>query len=934
MRNKWPCATALFLLLTFRLVDDSTFAWAGDSESSGAIVAAIEFDCNAPIDEGALRALLPIHVGDPITPEATERTRWLLEQTGIFTNIVIDTRTDNDAVTLVIHLVRMPVVNRIRFRGNDALSNDQLFRAIRLRENMPLTDEVLNQAVERLRRRYGEDGFDAAEVTGEVETLAPGEVDVRFNIEEGVPLRISQIVFDGDTPVADADVRATLRLRAGDRYTRAGERAAVRAIIQLYRDRGYYQIAVDPVWQPYGLNSGILRFMIEPGPLFHLEFVGNDEFSDRALLNLIDLPRRSLITDATWRELARRARHAYQERGFYFARVTVHVEQTIEGGLKTVRFDISEGESYRVSRVNFEGNKVLSAGLLRGQMATRPPSWIPWNRGVLLDDVFDEDLRRLWFFYRRYGFEGAEIVDARTAFDAENGTVAVTVFIEEGPQTVVRRIEPVGVEPIAEHLPTLQTRVGEPLDSDAVAADREALITAFRRRGYTGADVAAETDSTRLGPEFAATVRFVAQPGVQQRVGSIIVQNNLDTRWRVIVRELPFQEGEPLDPDALLQGQQNLFRLGLFRSVTVGPLEQQGEDVERDIAVRVAERSPGHLQWGLGYNTRDGLTSFGEIGYSNLQGLARRVNLRGEFSLDPSTWTPNDYIGNLGYQAPRIFDSPYTFRNNLIAQRSTRSVDQFSIERFAIVPAVERFVAANLLGRLEFQAEQAQVFNVADDVLAFNPQDDGALTTISLAGFAIYDRRDDPFIPTKGMFDSLSLRVAPHALGSTVPFVLATAQHAQYVPIGQYLTFLYSLRAGWAQSLNSDEQVPIRYRFFIGGRTTVRGFAENSIGPTGNQGNPTGGDISLNVNSELRFPLIFGFLGAVFVDGGTVYLQNCPSSTVEGCAITFENFRRSAGLGLLYITPVGPISLDYGFKLDRRAGESIGELHFSIGAMF
>jgi outer membrane protein insertion porin family len=430
----------------------------------------------------------------------------------------------------------------------------------------------------------------------------------------------------------------------------------------------------------------------------------------------------------------------------------------------------------------------------------------------------------------------------------------------------------------------------------------------------------------------------VAVTGERARVGAIIVQGNIDTRARVIRRELPFKEGEWLDPDALLRGQGNIYRLGLFRSVTVRPLDTVAAEQRRDVAVSVAEKPAGTVQWGAGYNTRDGFRGFVELGYANLQGLARRVSLRGEFSFDPTEARPSEYIANLGFREPRLGDTQWTFRLNLLGQRSTRSVDQFSLERFAVIPAIERTVLVEgLRAGLELQVEQSQVFDIEPDVLQFNPHDEGRLRTISFGPYAVYDGRDDAFVPRRGVFDSLRLRYAPAALGSDVPFVKLNGQHSQYIPLAENVTFIYAVRGGWARSLAAGEELPIRERFFLGGRTTVRGFPENEIGPVGapfinaqgqrsGGGNPLGGDMVLNLNSELRFPLAFGVGGAVFADGGGVYLQHRP--------VRLDDFRRSAGVGLRYITPVGPMGLDYGFKLDRRTGESVGEVHFSIGNIF
>jgi outer membrane protein insertion porin family len=680
---------------------------------------------------------------------------------------------------------------------------------------------------------------------------------------------------------------------------------------------------VEGKWERGEGQQGTLRLTIEAGPRFTVDFSGNHYFSDKKLLALMDLPTRPIVTDGTWRELARRSQRAYQEAGYYHARVDLRIEA---GPPKAVRFEITEGESYGIAAVAFEGNQSLPASVLLSQMATRPPSWIPWRRGIFLDDVFAEDLKRLWFLYRRYGFDAAEIVDARTRFDPERRVVFVTVFIEEGRQTLVREVRRTGTEVIGDRLPDLQVAVNEPLNPEQVEADRRALFNAFAQAGYGRAEVTTEVRATSDGASNAATVAFHGVPGEQQRVGTIIIQNNLETRWRVILRELPFKLGDPLNPDGLLRGQSGLYRLGLFRSVTVRPLASGAGETTRDVAVSVSEKPAGTLQWGAGYNTRDGFRGFAEVGHNNLQGLARRLSVRGEVSFEPQEAKPSEYLGNLGFRAPRVGSTLWAFRSNLIAQRSTRSIDQFSLERFAVIPAIERTLLPGLQAGLEFQAEQSQVFDVEPDVLAFNPRDAGRLRTVSLGPFAVYDGRDDAFLPRRGVFESMRLKLAPGQLGSDVPFVKVLGQHSHYVPVVGGLRFVYAARGGWAHAYEGGDQVPIRERFFLGGRTTVRGFSENSIGPTGSQNNPLGGDWVLNLNTELQFPLLFGLAGEVFVDGGGVYLQDR--------ALSIHDFRRSTGLGLRYLTPVGPISLEYGFKLDRRAGEPLGEVHYSIGTIF
>jgi len=900
----------------------------------GRRIVAIEFLCAAPIDRQGLLQLLPLQVGEKLSADALAAAQRRLTQTELFSDVTLEPQARDGGCAVVVHLVRKSIIASIRFRGNHAIGDEDLRRAVRMREGVVLTDELRDFAVKRIRERYVAEGFDGVQARAVVRSVSPGEIDVTFRVEEGPPLRIAAVEVEGGGPVAEAEIRQATRLKPGDRHVRAQQRAAQTAIVRLFRGKHYYEADVDSRWEVGADHTGVVRFRIDPGPPFLVHFSGNHRFGDERLLRLMDLLERPIVTDGTWREVARRVQRLYQESGYYFARVDLHIEP---GTPKVVRFDVHEDRRFRVAAVEFEGNHRLSTSRLRQQMATRPPSWILWRRGVFLDDVFDDDLKRLWFFYRQNGFETAEITDARTRFDPERGEVVATVFIEEGPRTIVRRVERSGFEAVAHSVPDLQVVVGEALNRDQVEADRRALLAALARAGFTQAEVRAEIVTIREEPDVGATVRFVGASGVEHRVGAIIVQNNFETRARVVTREVPDHPGDPVNPDALLRGQGGIYRLGIFRSVSVRPLEAPpGQDVN-DIAVSVSEKPAGTVQWGAGYNTRDGFRGFAEIADNNLQGLARRLSLRGEFAFDPSAGQLNEYLGSLGFREPRLGDTLWTFRANLIAQRSTLSVNQFSLERFAFIPAIERTLLPGLQTGLELQAEQAQVFDVAADVLVFNPRDAGRLRTVSVGPFLVYDGRDDAFAPRRGIFDLLRLRYAPGALGSDVPFVKLLAQHSQYVPLLDGLTFVYAVRGGWAHVFESGEELPIRERFFLGGRTTVRGFGENEIGPRGSvfvdaqgrqsDGNhPLGGDLVVNLNAELRFPLLYGLGGAVFADGGGLYLQDR--------AIDLHDFRRSAGLGLQYVTPVGPISLDYGFKLDRRVDESVGEVHFSIGNIF
>jgi len=159
-----------------------------------------------------------------------------------------------------------------------------------------------------------------------------------------------------------------------------------------------------------------------------------------------------------------------------------------------------------------------------------------------------------------------------------------------------------------------------------------------------------------------------------------------------------------------------------------------------------------------------------------------------------------------------------------------------------------------------------------------------------------------------------------------VDYYKLSGQSSFYFTVFRRSTIVLSGRAGMTRSFGRTEEVPIQKRFFLGGRTTVRGFKEDALGARGTDGTPTGGDMMVNMNAELRVPIRYGFIGAVFTDAGSVWYARSPVNGFD--------LRETSGLGLRYLTPVGPIGLDYAWKLDRREGESEAEWHFTIGAVF
>lgn len=933
-RLHWP--SAAILALGAIVAAAGAVAAEGDSRDlEGRRVAAVVFDADEPLDAESLRALLPLRAGDLFSAEALAASTRYLEWKDVWSRVDPELQIGDEGVRVVYHLRIKRTVSSVAVSGYDAFYAEDLVRRVRIAAGAALDPVTVEEARERLREFYRRGGFPDVKVSVIETPEAHRQVSLDFHIEEGDPVLVSAVIFEGDLGVPPAEVARAVEVRGRDRFTVGLDREVKRRALAFYRTRRFYDAQVSVRWEPYaGGKSGVLLLTISPGIEHEIVLIGNRSLSRRRLLGLMDLERRPAITEATWRQLRRRIADEYRLEGYYRSRVDLEVRA--EPGLSIIEFQIEEGPRYWVRSIEFVGNDDVPSGVLLDAMRTRPASRLPFSSAGTLDDqVLADDLRKIWFLYRRYGFESAQVVDSRRSFDPGSDAIDLVIEIDEGPRSLVREVTLVGFEALPDS-PALRTRIGEPYDPADRDADVETLAGALAREGYPRARVNADTESVRAGTVIEARVRFVADPGPLRRVGPIVVQGNLITKDRVVLRELPFREGAPYDPQELVDGQTNVYRLGLFRQVEVRPLDPEGAPAPA-VGVRVDERPAGTLSYGFGYETDIGVRVFGEVAYDNLQGMDRRLSLRGDGSVQPTDPSQSQYIANLGYRVPRIFDTRWVSRSNVILLRNTQSLNRYSLEGLTMATALEREIWPRFVVGGAFEWDQADTFDVEPDadLAPEGVKDVGFLRQVSVGPFLELDRRDDPFAPRTGTLDTFRVRYADPQLNSDIRFLSLIGKHTQYVPIGEHLTFVYALRGALALPLDGKFSVPIRDRYFIGGRTTVRGFQENSIAPLGAEGSPMGGDVMVIGNAEVRFPLLFGLGGAVFFDAGGSFLrQECTRMVCNDAAVDIENVRRSAGLGLRYLTPVGPISLEYGFKLDRRNGESIGAFHFTIGNIF
>ena len=503
-----------------------------------------------------------------------------------------------------------------------------------------------------------------------------------------------------------------------------------------------------------------------------------------------------------------------------------------------------------------------------------------------------------------------------TDWDDRGGIIA-TIHIEEGKRFRLREIRFQGNDHFLreELLPLIRNREGREIDYAGMEQDGEAIAEYYRNAGYLDVSVETRSDFDEMGD--TAAIGFDIVEGPRYRLGEIVVQGNLLTDPVVVHREVTIPEGAHAGEKDLLAFQQAVFRTGLYKSVRLHRIKRPNEGI-LDLIVEVEETLFFEFEFGAGYGTDTGIRGFFGAKSRNLNRRGRRLSARVSASEKEQV-----YLADL--REPWVLGNRWKWEGGVTASYQEAERISFSFQKTSVVTSINKTIFDRSSVSLQYELSRDDIFDVTPGAV-LSPEDQGTATISAIRGLFVLDFRDDPFNPKRGSFNSGSAEFASSFLGSEVDYYKLVAQSSWYFPVFRRNTFVVSGRAGVVRPLGSTIEVPIQKRFFLGGRTTVRGFKEDSLGPRGSDGSYTGGDYMVNGNAELRVPLQYGFIVAVFLDAGSVWFPNDPENGFD--------LRESAGLGVRYVTPIGPISLDYGWKLDRREGESPSEWHFTIGAVF
>ncbi|HPA53316.1 MAG TPA: POTRA domain-containing protein [Thermoanaerobaculia bacterium] len=911
---------------------------AGGEELWGRRIESLAFRGDAPVEEASFARLTDLGPGQVLTKSAVHSSLRNLFATGRFADLAVEAAPSPDGAVVTIVFAAAARVAEVEVAGERIPVKGRVLDALKTRPRDRWTEERGRTATRAALRVLEERGYFEAEVTPWV---SPGpddtSVNVRFEVVAGRPAAPAPAEFAGDLgPLTADELRRKGKLRKERTFREAVAREDAERYAALYHSLGRSRAEVRYEGVSYEKGSGLAtaRYAVFAGPDVVLDVTGIAEAEVRRHPSSPWAKGDPPDADALER-LRTALREGLQRKGYARAEVDVDVE--VSSDREEVRLHAERGERWVVGRTVVEGTCAVPERSLLAVLRTRPRGI--FETGRLVDSDLAADRASLLAVYRARGFPDAKVT-AEVLGGALPYELDVRFHVDEGPAAWLGRVSIEGLATIdtATVSRRLRVRHGGPYLQEDVDADLASLRSALGDGGFPDGRVEARASRrpAEPGAPIVVDVVYEVSEGPRAVFGKTILRGARATRLSVLERELAYEEGTPFSMARLIRTQQNLDRLGVFSRVDVSGLSPEPGGPARSILVQVEEAKPWSLLYGLGveyderaekaFNPRLSLA----LTHANLFGraIAGVVEAR-------SSRRDTRVLVRLADRS--VFDSGLAGTiTGYVAEEIRQS---YSVRRGGAFFEASRVFAGTVKGALRYQYEIVEPDAPDDSILSEIERQDQRIFINSIGASAVVDRRDDPIVPTKGFFAAAEGKWAFPAASADAHFLKGSTQLSLYRPF-RGGTLAAGVRAGLTESLVTcnpeanpgclpNLDTPIVERVFAGGRTTHRSFPLDDLGVPGQtlkDGRGIGGNAFLLANLEWRVPLTGGLGVVLFADWGNVWAGPAYVRLPEG--------RWGAGLGIHYLTPVGPFRLEYGFRLDRKKDEDTGALSFSIGYPF
>lgn len=936
----------------------------GLNELQGLRVAAIQINSTSVEHPEWLKPMLAQQVNQPLDKYKVRESVQALYDTGRFAEIEVEAQKNATGEVVLTFSARENLFfGSIQVQGAPAPpTENQLVNASKLALGEQFSDEKIKGAIEGMQRVLQESGYYQASIQPSYEQDSQNQqMKVLFTVEKGRRAHIGSINITGAPGVPQYEVLEDADLEPGDRVSAANLTRALQRLRKRFQKNQRLEAQVtltERIYRPQ-TNTVDYTFDIVRGPVVDVR-VDGAKLRRGVIKKLVPIYEENAVDQDLLNEGAHNIRDYLQTKGYFDAAVTFD-EHDEPNGRRNIVFHVDRNERHKFLELVIQGNKYFRREDLRERMQMQPAGGLLLY-GLFSQSILARDIQAIQNLYLNNGFLQAKITPlVQDDYEGRKGRLRVTLTIDEGAQTTIGKLVIEGNTGIStdELRGIISATEGQPYSDATVITDQSSVMDAYFNRGFPNVKVdyttKPEQDSTKVD------VTYKIAEGAQVFVDHVLISGLHFTRPLVVEREMKINSGEPLSQRQMLESQSRLYDMGIFNEVNMAIQNPDGDSTHKNINFQLAEAKRYTFNYGAGIEVQTGQPG----STSNPQGTTgasphvsfdiTRLNFRGrDHTVSLKTRFGNlEKLALVGYDAPRLFDSPNLTFDLTTFYEQTNDVKTFTAKRLEGSAEVREILdkATSLIYRFIYRRVSTDNLVIDPNLVPlFSQPVRVGLPDISYAR----NTRDNDIETHKGSFSSMDLGVAANAFGSETNFARVVLQNSTYYQFHKRRwVFARSTRIGieepfagtsaaiaglGAGAPSPNSFIPLPERFLAGGSTSHRGFGINQAGPRDlTTGFQLGGEALFLNNLELRTPpLPLPFVGnnlsaVVFHDMGNVfttpremahnlfrYVQQdrsaCLNPAAQSC--NFNYVSHAVGAGIRYRTPVGPVSFDMGYNLN------------------
>jgi outer membrane protein insertion porin family len=936
---------------------------------AGLTVRRISFQ-GIPADRLApLAGHLPQAEGKPLNPADVESSLRKLYDTGLYEDIEVEGVRDENVVDLIFAGRPRTFIGTVDVYGaTGATMNTQLERASQLNAGTRLNPDKMNRALEQMRTTLAENGYYRATIS-QTSTPHPDDqlVDISFRVSSGPRAHVGKVTVTGDPGISVDEFRRYAHLRTGAPVEHDMVNRALDGVLKHYQREDRLEADVKLESAEYDPAKKVVnfRFTATRGPVVKV-LVEGAKLTDERLKRLIPVYEEGTVDEDLLNEGNRRLRDYYQRLGYFDIRVS-HEQQSSGNERVSILYRVQLGPRRHVEDVSISGNHYFDTPTLVALLSVRAASPLD-HHGSYSQSMVGADVSALESVYQNNGFSHVKVTAETSTPEtvlADKGPpnpssppiidrtapLSVAYHIDEGPQMRVGSVKIEGDDHIETDTltPLLNTIAGQLLSPQNLSGDRDAILTAYMSRGFEQASVDIVQKIQIANPDKVDIV-FRVTEGEQVFVRKVLITGLTLTRPSTVARAITIHAGDPLNQNALVDTQRNLYNFALFNEVNTAVENPNGDEPYKTVLLQLTEARRWTLTYGFGFEAQTGqpqnncagaiaggvaCNPNGKTGVSprvllditrnNVLGREQSASLQGTYGLLEQSI-------ELLYQIPHIegaqnfglsFSAGYANSQDVATYVASRLDGGMRLTQNFAAPGSLISKANTFIYELDFRRVK-----VASDTLQVYPGEISELATAArVAGPAftwIRDTRDQPMDAHRGTYTSFQEFLSIKAAGAQPEFNRIDVSNSSYYSFDKdKFVLARDTRYGQVRAFGSglSELIPLPERLYAGGPTSLRGFPFNGAGPRDPEtGFPIGGAGALINSTELRLPppplpwfgntlsfVLFHDMGNVFTNAGDAWVSatRIHQPDRDACKVTNQD----TGQGLVPDpVPTGPVT--------------------------